>query len=113
MIFKIVECDAWRSACRDGTYRGSADDLRDGFIHLSAAQQLRGTAAKHFMGIEGLLLVAIDEAALGEALMWEPSRNGEAFPHFYGALPTASALWERPLALDDRGVPVIPEDVAA
>jgi uncharacterized protein (DUF952 family) len=113
MIFKIVEREAWRAACRDGIYRGSANDLRDGFIHFSAAHQVRGTAAKHFKGIQDLLLVAVDDAALGPALVWEPSRGGDLFPHLYDFLPTARALWEKPLALDGEGVPVIPEDVPA
>lgn len=113
MIFKIVEREAWHAACREGTYRGSADDVRDGFIHLSAAHQVRGTAAKHFKGVQDLLLVAVDETALGPALVWETSRGGDLFPHLYNFLSTASALWEKPLALDGDGVPVIPEDVAA
>lgn len=113
MIFKIVDRKTWREACCDGIYRGSADDTRDGFIHFSAADQVRGTAAKHFQGIADLLLVAVDEGALGDALVWETSRGGALFPHLYGFLPTTSAIWEKPLALDDEGVPVIPEDVAA
>lgn len=113
MIFKIVEREAWRAACRDGFFRGSAHDLRDGFIHFSAAPQVRGTAAKHFKGVVDLLLVAIDDAALGSALVWEPARGGELFPHLYEPLLTAHALWEKPLELDGEGVPIIPEDLAA
>ncbi len=113
MIFKIVEREAWNAARRDGAYRGSADDLRDGFIHFSAAHQVRETAAKHFKGIADLILIAVDEAALGAALRWEVSRGGDLFPHLYDILPTARAVWEKPLSLDGDGVPVIPEDVAA
>lgn len=112
MIFKIVEREAWRAACLAGTYAGSADDVRDGFIHFSAAHQLRGTAVKHFKAIANLLLVAVDERALGAALVWEPSRGGDLFPHLYDALPTALAVWEKPLPLDSDGVPVVPGDVA-
>ncbi|WP_295555669.1 DUF952 domain-containing protein [uncultured Hyphomicrobium sp.] len=112
MIFKIVERKAWREACLKGAYDGSADDARDGFIHFSAAHQVRGTAAKHFKGIDDLLLVAIDESALGAALVWEPSRGGDLFPHLYAALPTSLVLWEKPLDLDDGGVPIVPEDDA-
>jgi uncharacterized protein (DUF952 family) len=113
MIFKIVEREAWRAACLDGFFRGSAHDLRDGFIHFSAAHQVLGTAVKHFKGIADLLLVAIDDAALGNALVWEPSRGGELFPHLYEPLPTARALWEKPLELDSDGIPLIPKDLAA
>lgn len=112
MIFKIVERQAWRAACLAGSYGGSADDARDGFIHFSAAHQLQGTAAKHFKGIANLLLVAVDERALGAELVWEPSRGGDLFPHLYGALPTTLAVWEKPLPLDGDGAPIIPEDAA-
>ncbi len=111
MIFKLVARAAWEAACQEGAYRGSADDIRDGFIHLSAAHQVRGTAGKHFKGVADLLLVAFDEAALGDGLIWEPSRGGDLFPHLYGPLTTAHALWARPLPLDGQGVPVIPQDV--
>jgi uncharacterized protein (DUF952 family) len=74
---------------------------------------VRGTAAKHFKGVADLLLVAIDDAALRSALVWEPARGGELFPHLYEPLPTTHALWEKPLELDSVGVPIIPEDLAA
>lgn len=113
MIFKIVDREEWQTACREGIYRGSAHDVRDGFIHFSAAHQVRETAAKHFRGARDLLLVAVDEMALGDALVWEASRGGDLFPHLYHFFPTARALWERPLTLDGDGIPVIPEDVVA
>ena len=37
----------------------------DGFIHLSAAHQVRATAQKHFSGKADLLLVSVAEEALG------------------------------------------------
>lgn len=113
MIFKILESEAWSAAFRDGQYRGSPDDLRDGFIHFSAPHQVRGTAAKHFRGKPNLVIVAFDEATLGDALVWEPSRGGDLFPHLYGALRTALAVWVKPLPLGEDGVPVVPEEVAA
>ncbi|MEH6951559.1 DUF952 domain-containing protein [Nitrobacter sp. NHB1] len=85
-IYKICPASAWREAERHGVFRGSADDLRDGFIHFSTASQLEGTARKHFVGQTDLLLIAIDADALGEALRWEVSRGGELFPHLYGEL---------------------------
>jgi uncharacterized protein (DUF952 family) len=110
-IYKIMSAHAWSDAQKTGTYSGSDDDRRDGFIHFSAAHQLSGTAAKHFKGQQDLVLVAIDAAALGAALRWEPSRGGDLFPHLYGTLPVAAAQWFRPLPVGDDGVPVIPRDV--
>ena len=85
-IYKICPASAWREAERQGSYRGSADDARDGFIHFSTAGQLQGTLDKHYPGQTGLLLVAIDSERLGDALRWEPSRGGDLFPHLYGEL---------------------------
>jgi uncharacterized protein (DUF952 family) len=86
MIYKICPASAWREAERQGVYRGSADDTRDGFIHFSLASQVAETAKSHFFGQTGLFLIAVDADALGDALRWEPSRNDELFPHLYGEL---------------------------
>jgi uncharacterized protein (DUF952 family) len=85
-IYKISPASAWREAERAGVYRGSADDARDGYIHLSTAPQLAETLRKHYFGQTGLFLIAIDADALGEVLRWEKSRNDELFPHLYGEL---------------------------
>ena len=86
MIYKICPASAWREAERQGVYRGSADDLRDGYIHFSTAAQVGETARKHFFGQTGLFLIEVDSDALGGALRWERSRNDELFPHLYGEL---------------------------
>ena len=83
---KSRPASAWREAERQGVYRGSADDLRDGYIHFSTASQVAETARKHYFGQTGLFLIAVDADALGDALRWEPSRNDELFPHLYGEL---------------------------
>ena len=77
LIYKICPASAWRDAERQGVYRGSADDARDGFIHFSTATQLEGTARKHYFGQKGLFLVEVETDALGDALRWERSRNDE------------------------------------
>jgi hypothetical protein len=50
------------------TFDGAAIDLQDGFIHLSAAEQLVETVAKHFHGQGDLVVVAVDVASLGDAI---------------------------------------------
>jgi uncharacterized protein (DUF952 family) len=108
-IYKICPAAAWREAERQGVYRGSADDARDGFMHFSASSQVAGTAAKHFAGQIGLLLIAVDADALGAALRWERSRNDELFPHLYGELDPGAviAIYEMPVLPD--GMHDIPE----
>ena len=64
-IYKICAQPEWRAAEREGLYRGSEIDMRDGFIHFSTAAQTIETAEKHFAGQRDLMLVAVDAAALG------------------------------------------------
>jgi uncharacterized protein (DUF952 family) len=108
-VYKITSSRPWQEAIECGNFTGSADDLRDGHIHLSAGHQLAATANKYFAGVEDLILVAFEAAALGAPLVWETSRGGDLFPHYYGALPVAAATWVRPLPLDDSGIPRVLE----
>ena len=108
-IYKICPAPAWREAERQGTYRGSADDARDGYIHFSTAAQVPGTAAKYFAGQNGLFLIAVDAESLGDRLKWELARGGALFPHLYGelALDAVVSVIELPLRAD--GSHAIPE----
>jgi uncharacterized protein (DUF952 family) len=109
-VYKICDAGAWDDARAAGRYTGSADDIRDGFIHLSAGAQLRETAAKHFAGQENLLLIKIDSDALGENLKWEVSRGGALFPHLYGSLEVRDVLSVFPLPLGPNGEHLFPEE---
>jgi uncharacterized protein (DUF952 family) len=91
-IYKICPASSWRDAERQRVYRGSVHDVRDGFIHFSTASQVAETAKKHFLGQTDLLLISVDADALGAALRWERSRNGELFPHLYGELDLALVM---------------------
>jgi uncharacterized protein (DUF952 family) len=104
-LYKIVDASTWEAAIRAGTFVGAGVDLEDGYIHLSTAAQAAETARLHFPGREGLLLIAIEAQALGEALKWEPSRGGDLFPHLYAALSPELAVEARPLALNAQGWP--------
>jgi len=108
-IYKICEEALWREAERAGAFRGAPVDTRDGFIHFSTGEQVRETAARHFAGADGLLLVAVSAEALAGALKWEVSRGGDLFPHLYGALPLAAVKWTKPLPLGADRRHVFPE----
>lgn len=110
IIFKICGAAEWAQAARDGVFRGSPVDLRDGYIHFSTAAQVAETAARHFAGQNDLVLVAVDATALGRKLRWEPSRGGALFPHLYGELPVTAALWVNPLPLDNEGWHMFPAE---
>lgn len=101
LIYKIFRADEWKALETDGHTAGAPVDLADGFVHFSTAAQAAETAARHFAGEEGLVLVAADADAMGAALKWEPSRGGDLFPHLYRALRRDDVQWVRPLPLVD------------
>jgi uncharacterized protein (DUF952 family) len=108
-IYKICPASAWRKAERQGVYHGSADDIRDGFIHFSSAAQVAETARKHFFGQTGLLLIEVDADALGDALRWERSRNDELFPHLYRDLDIGAVTGVHDICARPDGSHDIPE----
>jgi len=112
LIYKICPAALWAEAEAKGRFDGAPVDLADGYIHFSTAAQLAETAAKHFAGQDGLLLVAVDDSQLGPALRYEPSRGGALFPHLYAPLDPKAARWIAPLPLRADGSHVIPESLA-
>jgi len=110
IIYKIAPRALWRDAEAAGAFTGAPVDVADGYIHFSTAAQVRETARRHFAGQDDLVLVAVDPAALGEALRHEPSRGGGLFPHLYAPLPLAAVVWVRPLPLGADGH-AFPDDV--
>ena len=107
-LYRILSREAFEAAQKRGAFLGSAHDLRDGFIHLSAAHQVVETAAKHYAGQHDLLLVWIDGDRLGPLLKWERSRGDDLFPHLYGPLPMPAVLRAEPLPLGNDGKHVFP-----
>lgn len=109
IVYKVCSRAEWSRARDHGALRPSADDARDGFIHLSRAGQLEATLARHFAGQADLVLLAVRVAALPSgALAWEPSRGGELFPHLYGPLPSSAVDAALELPLDAHGAHRLP-----
>ena len=108
IIYHMCRTDEWQSAQVTGAYLGSSQDKADGFIHFSDASQVVESAARHRAGQDGLVLLAVESAALGNALKWEPSRNGVLFPHLYAPLPVAAVRWAKDLPLSTDGRHVFP-----
>jgi uncharacterized protein (DUF952 family) len=85
-IYKILRPEEWDRFQSAGLFGGSPDDLKDGFLHLSFEDQVRGTVGKHFVDETELVLLRLDSAKLESALRLEVSRDGQEFPHLYRAL---------------------------
>jgi uncharacterized protein (DUF952 family) len=111
IIYKIASAELWETAGRAGRFDGSPIDLKDGFIHFSAGPQVAETAGRYFTGQDGLVLVAVAAERLGSALRWEPSRNGELFPHLYAPLEFSAVIWVKPMPVGKDGRHVLPDDL--
>jgi uncharacterized protein (DUF952 family) len=105
-IYKILTTQQWHSAQQTGVFRGAPVDLHDGYIHFSTAEQVIETAHKHFKGQDGLLLAVVDDALLGGALRYEPSRGGKLFPHLFGSLQLTVVERITPLPMGADGLHV-------
>jgi uncharacterized protein (DUF952 family) len=92
IVYKVMSEAELRQMQRDGVFCGSPVDVADGYIHMSCGSQLAATLDRHYRGVEGLMLVAVDLSRLGDSVRWEPARGGELFPHIYGRLPVAAVV---------------------
>ncbi len=93
--YKILTAGQWAQFQTDGQFHGAPIDIADGYIHMSTADQLAGTLAKHFAGQDNLTIADIDLTRFGDELKWEVSRGGALFPHLYSALPIRAVIASR------------------
>ncbi|WP_045387429.1 DUF952 domain-containing protein [Falsirhodobacter sp. alg1] len=110
LIYKIFRRAEWDALCVARQTNGAPIDIADGYIHMSTAQQVAETAAKHFSGQSDLVLVALNDQALGEDLRWEPSRGGALFPHLYRPMRITDVVWDKSLPLGSSGH-IFPEGI--
>jgi uncharacterized protein (DUF952 family) len=108
LIYHMCRAEEWAAAQRRGAYAGSTQDAADGFIHFSTAAQIVASAAKHRAGQDGLVLLTVAASALGAELRWEAAREGQLFPHLYGALTCDRVRRVDPLPLGADGRHVFP-----
>ena len=110
LVFKIFRRAEWQAMTEAGLTRGAPIDLADGYVHLSTAEQVTETAARHFATESDLVLVAVDADRLAPHLKWEPSRGGALFPHLYRPLRMSDVVWDKSLPLGASGH-IFPEGV--
>lgn len=103
VAYKILSRDDWRILRTAGAHGGSEADRRDGYIHLSAEDQLAETARRHYAGRDDLMVLTVDLAAVGEGVRWEPSRGGALFPHLHGDLPLDAVAAARAATVTAQG----------
>jgi uncharacterized protein (DUF952 family) len=108
IAYKVMLTTEMEQMRRDGLFRGSSADIAGGYIHLSCGSQLIATLDKHYCGVSGLMLAAVDLSRLGNAVRWEPSRSGQLFPHIYGVLPIHALISVAPLVRTLDGAVKLP-----
>ena len=111
LVYRLLDEAVWRVAQQAGVFHGTEHDLRDGFIHFSTAAQVAETAARHYAGQPGLVLLTVAARALGGELRWEPSRGGALFPHLYGSLRASDVTHVDALPLAADGKHVFPRSL--
>jgi prephenate dehydrogenase len=96
-IFHITTRAAWDEAVAAGRY--TADSLQtEGFIHCSQAEQVTWVANTRFRDRTDLVLLHVDEAAVGAEIRRENLEGGTTlFPHIYGPLPVSAVVDVTPM----------------
>lgn len=103
LAYKVLTADQWETLAAEGCFKGAPIDLDDGYVHLSAAEQVTQTVDRHFAGQQDLWIAAVDLAALGDGVRWETSRGDALFPHYYGVLPLSAVVAHGPLEREADG----------
>lgn len=84
-VYKILREQEWQEFQSQGCFNGSKDDLRDGFIHLSKADQVERVIKKYFSTEHPIYIVKFENVDFLKRLVWELASNGDLYPHLYNA----------------------------
>ncbi|OBB09657.1 glutathione S-transferase [Mycolicibacterium setense] len=106
VLVHLCSTEEWLTAQRSGELR--PDSLSgQGFVHLSAPEQVHLPANRLYSGRGDLVLLHIDPAKLSDPVRWEPGvpTDPEAmlFPHLFGPLPVDAVTTITPYVPDAQG----------
>ncbi|MGH3639839.1 MAG: DUF952 domain-containing protein [Myxococcota bacterium] len=92
-LIHLCTTDEWERA-KDAGERRPPSLESEGFIHLSAPEQVHLPANRLFAGRTDMVLLRLDPDLLGAPVRWEPGVPTDpasmTFPHLYGPLPVAA-----------------------
>ena len=106
-VYKICTKTEWLEAKTKGKFSGSKKDIKDGYIHFSDKEQLKGTLNKFFSNQKNLILLKIDTLKL-DHLIYEQASDGNMFPHLYSSLDMSNVSKEYDIILADNGTHILP-----
>jgi uncharacterized protein (DUF952 family) len=105
-LLHLCTTEEWALAQDAGERRPPSLDS-DGFVHLSAPEQVHLPANRLFAGRTDLVLLRLDPDLLGAPVRWEPGVPTDpasmTFPHLYGPLPVAAVTRVTPYLPDGDG----------
>ena len=94
-IYHIALSTDWKKA-KDNTDFYQCESLQtEGFIHCSTREQIIPVANRFYKGMEGLILLKIDDDKVEAEIKYENLEGGdELFPHIYGTLNLDAVIME-------------------
>ena len=91
MIYHITAEEDWNNAIKLNYYECDSL-LKEGFIHTSLFEQVKGVYGRYYLSAQNLIVLCIDENKLESKLIYEKSTNQEMYPHIYGRINIDSIL---------------------
>jgi uncharacterized protein (DUF952 family) len=95
VLVHLCSVEDWRQARSDGEHRPDSLSAQ-GYVHLSAPEQVDLPANRLYSGRTDLVLLHIDPAKLADPVRWEPGvptdPESMLFPHLYGPLPVNAVM---------------------
>lgn len=92
-LVHLCTTDEWAAAQAAGERRPPSLNTQ-GFVHLSAPEQVHLPANRLYGGRSDMVLLRLDPAQLTAPVRWEPGvptdPESMTFPHLYGPLPVAA-----------------------
>ena len=108
-IYKICTKSELLDAKSKNQFKGSKNDLKDGYIHFSGEEQVKGTLKKFYSNQKDLFLLKVDTLKL-EQLIWEQASDGNMFPHLYSPLDLSNVVDEFKVNLGEDGSHILPDN---
>jgi uncharacterized protein (DUF952 family) len=87
-IYKMLTLQEWQEFQDNQIFDGSELDIKDGFIHMSFAEQIDGIRQKFFKEISPVVLLSLDTQKFDASFFKVEANkpNGNQYPHYYGQL---------------------------
>ena len=102
LIYHLIRQDEWHGFLEADVYEPQSLQT-EGFIHFSTREQVLATAGRFFAEESELVAIEIPEKRLKPHLRYEPTPDGEDFPHLYAALELDLIEEVRLLVKDQSG----------